>query len=286
MVRFVSSKDIIMSELSLTSTISTNQTISVPLLGLGVWKSRPKECFDAVKSALEVGYRHIDTAAIYGNEADVGRAIDESGIKRSEIFLVTKLWNADQGFEEAQKAIDVSLKKLGTDYVDMYLIHFPVSGKRKESWKALEKIKKEGKAKSIGVSNFMVTHLKELLNETEIIPAMNQVEYHPFLQDTKLKEYCEKNGILLEAYSPLAHGQKLEDERVTKLAKKYNKSNAQILIRWSLQSGNVVIPKSKNPIRIKENADVFDFTLSQDDMKEISNWNENFRTCWDPTTVD
>ncbi|TGK52436.1 aldo/keto reductase [Leptospira bouyouniensis] len=275
-----------MSELSLTSTIPTNQTISVPLLGLGVWKSRPKECFDAVKSALEVGYRHIDTAAIYGNEADVGRAIDESGIKRSEIFLVTKLWNADQGFEEAQKAIDVSLKKLGTDYVDMYLIHFPVSGKRKESWKALEKIKKEGKAKSIGVSNFMVTHLKELLNETEIIPAMNQVEYHPFLQDTKLKEYCEKNGILLEAYSPLAHGQKLEDERVTKLAKKYNKSNAQILIRWSLQSGNVVIPKSKNPIRIKENADVFDFTLSQDDMKEISNWNENFRTCWDPTTVD
>lgn len=286
MVRFVSSKDIIMSELSLTSTIPTNQTISVPLLGLGVWKSRPKECFDAVKSALEVGYRHIDTAAIYGNEADVGRAIDESGIKRSEIFLVTKLWNADQGFEEAQKAIDVSLKKLGTDYVDMYLIHFPVSGKRKESWKALEKIKKEGKAKSIGVSNFMVTHLKELLNETDIIPAMNQVEYHPFLQDTKLKEYCEKNGILLEAYSPLAHGQKLEDERVTKLAKKYNKSNAQILIRWSLQSGNVVIPKSKNPIRIKENADVFDFTLSQDDMKEISNWNENFRTCWDPTTVD
>ncbi|MGV3667033.1 MAG: aldo/keto reductase, partial [Leptospira bouyouniensis] len=205
---------------------------------------------------------------------------------RSEIFLVTKLWNADQGFEEAQKAIDVSLKKLGTDYVDMYLIHFPVSGKRKESWKALEKIKKEGKAKSIGVSNFMVTHLKELLNETDIIPAMNQVEYHPFLQDTKLKEYCEKNGILLEAYSPLAHGQKLEDERVTKLAKKYNKSNAQILIRWSLQSGNVVIPKSKNPIRIKENADVFDFTLSQDDLKEISNWNENFRTCWDPTTVD
>lgn len=286
MVRFVSSKDIIMSELSLTSTIPTNQTISVPLLGLGVWKSRPKECFDAVKSALEVGYRHIDTAAIYGNEADVGRAIDESGIKRSEIFLVTKLWNADQGFEEAQKAIDVSLKKLGTDYVDMYLIHFPVSGKRKESWKALEKIKKEGKAKSIGVSNFMVTHLKELLNETDIIPAMNQVEYHPFLQDTKLKEYCEKNGILLEAYSPLAHGQKLEDERVTNLAKKYNKSNAQILIRWSLQSGNVVIPKSKNPIRIKENADVFDFTLSQDDMKEISNWNENFRTCWDPTTVD
>ncbi|ABZ94866.1 Aldo/keto reductase [Leptospira biflexa serovar Patoc strain 'Patoc 1 (Ames)'] len=275
-----------MSELNLTSTIPTNQSIDVPLLGLGVWKSRPKECYDAVKSALEFGYRHIDTAAIYGNEADVGRALKESGIKRSDIFLVTKLWNADQGYDEAQKAIDISLKKLGTDYVDMYLIHFPVSGKRNDSWRALEKIKGEGKARSIGVSNFMVPHLEELLKETDIIPAMNQVEYHPFLQDLELKEYCIKKGIVLEAYSPLAHGQKLEDERITNLAKKYHKSNAQILIRWSLQNGNVVIPKSKNPIRIKENADVFDFVLSPDDMKEIHSWNENFRTCWDPTTVD
>ncbi|XDD45509.1 aldo/keto reductase [Leptospira sp. WS39.C2] len=275
-----------MSELSLSATIPTNQSNSVPLLGLGVWKSRPKECYEAVKSALEFGYRHIDTAAIYGNEADVGVAIRDSGIHRNDIFLVTKLWNADQGYDEAQKAIDVSLKKLGTDYVDMYLIHFPVSGKRKDSWKALEKIKKDGKAKSIGVSNFMVSHLEELLKETDIVPAMNQVEFHPFLQDTELKNYCSTKGILLEAYSPLAHGQKLEDERVTRLAKKYNKSNAQILIRWSLQAGNVVIPKSKNPIRIKENADVFDFQLSREDMEEISSWNENFRTCWDPTTVE
>ncbi|MCW7467160.1 aldo/keto reductase [Leptospira levettii] len=274
-----------MSELKITSTIVTNQSISVPLLGLGVWKSRPKECYEAVKAALESGYRHIDTASIYGNEADVGKAILDSGIPRSEIFLVTKLWNADQGFDEALKAIDVSLNKLGTDYVDMYLIHFPVSGKRKDSWKALEKIKKEGKAKSIGVSNFMIPHLEELLQDSQIVPAMNQVEYHPFLQDLPLKEYCEKNKILLEAYSPLAHGQKLEDERVTRLAKKYNKTNAQILIRWSLQSGNVVIPKSKNPIRIKENADVYDFSLTPEDMKEINHWNENFRTCWDPTTV-
>ncbi|TGL53146.1 aldo/keto reductase [Leptospira kemamanensis] len=274
-----------MAELKLNSTVPSNQSVSIPILGLGVWKSRPKECFEAVKFALESGYRHIDTAAIYGNEADVGAAIRESGVNRSDIFLVTKLWNADQGYEEAQKAIDVSLQKLGTDYVDMYLIHFPVSGKRNESWKALEKIKQEGKTKSIGVSNFMVPHLEELLKETEIVPAMNQVEFHPFLQDRELKNYCNAKGILLEAYSPLAHGQKLEDERVTKLAKKYNKSNAQILIRWSLQAGNVVIPKSKNPIRIKENADVFDFQLSPEDMNEISNWNENFRTCWDPTTV-
>lgn len=274
-----------MAELKLNSTVPSNQSVSIPILGLGVWKSRPKECFEAVKFALESGYRHIDTAAIYGNEADVGAAIRESGVNRSDIFLVTKLWNADQGYEEAQKAIDVSLQKLGTDYVDMYLIHFPVSGKRNESWKALEKIKQEGKTKSIGVSNFMVPHLEELLKETDIVPALNQVEFHPFLQDTELKNYCNAKGILLEAYSPLAHGQKLEDERVTKLAKKYNKSNAQILIRWSLQAGNVVIPKSKNPIRIKENADVFDFQLSPEDMNEISNWNENFRTCWDPTTV-
>lgn len=275
-----------MANLEITSTLPSNQSISVPQLGLGVWKSRPKECLEAVKSALSLGYRHIDTAAIYGNEADVGTAIKESGVDRSDIFLVTKLWNADQGYDTALRAIDVSLKKLGTDYVDMYLIHFPVSGKRNESWKALEKIKSEGKAKSIGVSNFMVPHLEELLKETGTVPAMNQVEYHPFLQDTKLKDYCIQKGILLEAYSPLAHGQKLEDPRITQLAKKYNKSNAQILIRWSLQAGHVVIPKSKNPDRIRENADVYDFVLSDSDMKDVFSWNENFRTCWDPTTVE
>ncbi|TGM61431.1 aldo/keto reductase [Leptospira vanthielii] len=275
-----------MSNLKITSTLQSNQSISVPQLGLGVWKSRPKECLEAVKSALSLGYRHIDTAAIYGNEADVGTAIKESGVSRSDIFLVTKLWNADQGYDAALRAIDVSLKKLGTDYVDMYLIHFPVSGKRNESWKALEKIKAEGKAKSIGVSNFMVPHLEELLKETGTVPAMNQVEYHPFLQDTKLKEYCIQKGILLEAYSPLAHGQKLEDSRITKLASQYKKSNAQILIRWSLQAGHVVIPKSKNPERIRENADVYDFVLTDSDMKEIAGWNEDFRTCWDPTTVE
>lgn len=275
-----------MTNLKITTTLQSNQSTSVPQLGLGVWKSRPKECLEAVKSALSLGYRHIDTAAIYGNEADVGTAIKESGVNRSDIFLVTKLWNADQGYDTALRAIDVSLKKLGTDYVDMYLIHFPVSGKRNDSWKALEKIKTEGKAKSIGVSNFMVPHLEELLKETGTVPAMNQVEYHPFLQDTKLKEYCIQKGILLEAYSPLAHGQKLEDARITELAKRYQKSNAQILIRWSLQAGHVVIPKSKNPDRIRENADVFDFVLSDADMIEISTWNEDFRTCWDPTTVE
>ncbi|MDF3818343.1 aldo/keto reductase [Leptospira sp. 96542] len=272
-------------KLTIESKLNSNQNISVPRFGLGVWKSKPKECYEAVRYALEIGYRHIDTAAIYGNEADVGLAIKDSGIPREEIFLVTKLWNADQGYDASLKAIDVSLKKLGTDYIDMYLIHFPVTGKRIDSFRGLQKIKEDGKTKSIGVSNFMVSHLQELLGNTDIIPAMNQVEYHPFLQDLELKKYCEANGIIFEAYSPLAHGQKLEDPRVTDLARKYNKSNAQILIRWSLQDGNAVIPKSKSKNRIKENSDIFDFEIEASDMNLISTWNEGFRTCWDPTST-
>jgi len=267
------------------SHLLTNQKNSVPVLGLGVWKSKPKECYSAVKAAIEFGYRHIDTAAIYGNESEVGEAIRDSGIPRADLFIVTKLWNADQGYDQAQVAVDKSLQKLGLEYVDMYLIHFPVSGKRNDSWRALEKIKESGKAKSIGVSNFMVNHLEELLENTSILPAMNQVEFHPFLNDKKLDEYCQNKGILLEAYSPLAHGKKLEDPKVTDLSKKYGKTNAQILIRWGLQKGFVVIPKSVNPLRIAENGNVFDFQISKEDMTEMEDWNENFRTCWDPTEI-
>ncbi len=267
------------------SSLPTNQSVSVPVLGLGVWKSKPKECYSSVLSALELGYRHIDTAAIYGNEEDVGKAIRDSKIPRKDIFLVTKLWNADQGYDSALRAIDRSLEKLGTNYVDMYLIHFPVSEKRKESWRALEKIKVEGKAKSVGVSNFMIPHLKELLSSSSLVPAMNQVEFHPFLNDSKLLQFCQEKGILLEAYSPLAHGQKLQDPRIGKLAASYGKTNAQILIRWSLQKGLVVIPKSVKSERIRENADVFDFQISDEDMKSMETWNEDFRTCWDPTSV-
>jgi diketogulonate reductase-like aldo/keto reductase len=267
------------------TTLLTNQGNSVPNLGLGVWKSRPKECYTAVLAALEAGYRHIDTAAIYGNEAEVGSAIRDSGISRSELFIVTKLWNADQGYDSALTAIARSLEKLALDYVDMYLIHFPVTGKRKDSWRALKKIKELGKAKSIGVSNFMISHLDELLAETAVVPAMNQVEFHPFLNDIPLSEYCHSKGILLEAYSPLAHGKKLEDPKVSALANHYGKSNAQILIRWGLQKGMVVIPKSVNPIRIRENGNVFDFEITEAHMREMESWNEGFRTCWDPTEV-
>ncbi|MCZ8156930.1 MAG: aldo/keto reductase [Leptospira sp.] len=263
----------------------SNQNVSVPALGLGVWKSKPKECYTAVLSALDAGYRHIDTAAIYGNEAEVGQAIRDSKVPRKDIFVVTKLWNADQGYDKAMVAIDTSLSKLGMDYVDMYLIHFPVSGKRKDSWRALEKIKSDGKAKSVGVSNFMVNHLEDLLSETSLVPAMNQVEFHPFLNDKALYDYCKQKGILLEAYSPLAHGKKLEDPKVTQVASKYKKSNAQLLIRWALQKGLVVIPKSVNPTRIIENGNVFDFEISNEDMLLMESWNENFRTCWDPTEI-
>ncbi len=263
----------------------SNQNVSVPALGLGVWKSKPKECYTAVLSALDAGYRHIDTAAIYGNEAEVGQAIRDSKVPRKDIFVVTKLWNADQGYDKAMVAIDASLFKLGMDYVDMYLIHFPVSGKRKDSWRALEKIKSDGKAKSVGVSNFMVNHLEDLLAETSLVPAMNQVEFHPFLNDKALYDYCKQKGILLEAYSPLAHGKKLEDPKVTQVASKYKKSNAQLLIRWALQKGLVVIPKSVNPMRIIENGNVFDFEISNEDMLLMESWNENFRTCWDPTEI-
>ncbi len=263
----------------------SNQNVSVPALGLGVWKSKPKECYTAVLSALDAGYRHIDTAAIYGNEAEVGQAIRDSKVPRKDIFVVTKLWNADQGYDKAMVAIDTSLSKLGMDYVDMYLIHFPVSGKRKDSWRALEKIKSDGKAKSVGVSNFMVNHLKDLLSETSLVPAMNQVEFHPFLNDKALYDYCKQKGILLEAYSPLSHGKKLEDPKVTQVASKYKKSNAQLLIRWALQKGLVVIPKSVNPTRIIENGNVFDFEISNEDMLLMESWNENFRTCWDPTEI-
>ncbi|WP_442915949.1 aldo/keto reductase [Leptospira sp. GIMC2001] len=275
-----------MEKLNINSMIKSNQDVLVPRFGLGVWKSKPKECYSAVISALKAGYRHIDTAAIYGNESEVGDAIRDSGIPRSEIFLVTKLWNADQGYDSALKAIDRSLSNLKTDYVDMYLIHFPVADKRKDSWRALQKIQSDKKTKAIGVSNYMIWHLEELINETEVLPAMNQVEYHPFLNNNELLSFCNSKGIILEAYSPLAHGQKLNDPKVSELAKKYNKSNAQILIRWSLQKGMVVIPKSANPERIVQNADVYDFEINAADMVSMESWDEGLRTCWDPTTVE
>lgn len=273
-------------ENSLKQTVTLNNGISMPILGLGVWKTKSgKECKEAVLNALEAGYRHIDTARIYDNEKDVGQAIQESGIPRKEIFITTKLWNADQGPDKTRKALENSLDKLGIDFVDLYLIHFPVTSKRMNSWKELEKVYHDKLCKAIGVSNYTITHLGELLKDSQITPAVNQVEFHPFLNQIHLLEYCKKHKIQLEAYSPLAHGQKIEDPTISKIAQKYDKTPAQILIRWAIEQKIVVIPKSTQKKRIIENSKVFDFAISEEDMKILNSLDENFRTCWDPSEV-
>ncbi|ASP41758.1 aldo/keto reductase [Leptospira interrogans] len=270
----------------LKQTIMLNNGISMPILGLGVRKTKSgKECKEAVLNALEAGYRHIDTARIYDNEVDVGQAIRESGIPRKEIFITTKLWNADQGSDKTRKALENSLDRLGIDFVDLYLIHFPVTSKRMDSWKELEKLYHDKLCKAIGVSNYTIIHLTELLKNSQITPAVNQVEFHPFLNQIHLLEYCKNHKIQLEAYSPLAHGQKIEDPTIAKIAQKYDKTPAQILIRWAIEQKIVVIPKSIKKERIIENSKVFDFAITEEDMKILNSLDEDFRTCWDPSEV-
>lgn len=256
---------------------------TIPQLGFGVWKAGEGECYSAVRSALEVGYRHIDTARIYGNEEDVGRAIKDSGVPREQIFVTTKLWNSDQ--PKAQSAFDESLARLGLDYIDLYLIHFPVTKSRVQAWKELEKIKASGRAKSIGVSNYMQRHLDELFAASEIKPVVNQIELHPWLSQQPLKAYCESRYIHIEAYSPLAHGQKVSDVSLKPMADKHGKTIAQVLLRWSVQKGNIVLVKSVSPKRIAENFGIFDFKLDDADMEKIDALNENLRTCWDPSNT-
>lgn len=274
------------SKLVLQSTVKLNNNVEMPVLGLGVYQSPPgKTTQNAVRSALKLGYRLIDTARIYGNESDVGEAIRASNVPREEIFVTTKLWNSDQGYESTLRAFDASLRRLGLDYLDLYLIHFPVPEARTESWRAMEEILRNGKCRSIGVSNFMTNHLSELRDQSDLTPAVDQVEFHPFLYQQQLLEYCGKHGIHVEAYSPLARGEKLRHSVITAIATKYSKSPAQVMIRWGLQHGLTVIPKSVKEERIKENSQVFDFHLSDKDMQRLDSLNENLRTNWDPTTV-
>lgn len=241
-----------------------------------------------VKAALDTGYRLIDTAKIYGNEAAIGKAINESGISRSEIFVTTKLWNDEQGYESTHKAFNESLRTLGLDYIDLYLIHWPVEKLRLDSWKALIKINKDGRTKSIGVSNFMAKHLKELFDNSDTLPQVNQIELSPYnyLYRKDVIDLCSEKNIAVEAYSPLTRGEKLNDPKLVEIAKRYDKSTAQILIRWCIQHDFVVIPKSENLKRIKENADIFDFEISSDDMNKLDNFNENLVTGWDPTNMN
>ncbi|MCK7605409.1 aldo/keto reductase [Geobacillus stearothermophilus] len=257
--------------------------VKMPWVGLGVYKVKEgEEVRSAVRTALEIGYRHVDTAAFYENEEGVGRAIRESGIPREQVFVTTKVWNTDQGYETTLKAFDASLKKLGFDYVDLYLVHWPVKGKYKETYKALEKLYKDGYVRAIGVSNFQIHHLQDVLADCEIKPMVNQVEYHPRLTQKELQAFCRENGIQLEAWSPLMRGEILTEPTIVEIGKKYGKTPAQVVLRWDLQHGVVTIPKSVTPARIKENADIFDFSLTDEEMKQIDALNLNKRVGPDP----
>ena len=261
-----------------------NNGVMIPRLGLGVYQSPPGQLTQrAVEYALKIGYRHIDTARIYNNETDVGTALRKSGVKREDVFITTKLWNSDHGYETSIKACEDSLKRLGLKYLDLYLIHWPVPEIRNESWTALTKLLKDGKCRSIGVSNYTIQHLTELLEDADVVPMVNQVEFSPFLYQKQLLDYCEKNKIQVEAYSPLTQGAKLNHPTIQQIAKKHGKTPAQVLIRWSLQHNLVTIPKSVREERIKENSQVFDYNLTSEDMRVLDSLDENFRNSWDPT---
>ena len=258
----------------------------MPVFGLGVWKmARGAETRNAVRAALEAGYRLFDTASLYGNEADVGQAIRESGVPRSDVFVTTKLWNDDQGFDSALHAFERSQRRLAIGEVDLYLIHWPVPGRRLESWRALEKLHAEHKCKSIGVSNFTTEHLDELLKANRATPSVDQVEFSPFLFQRDLLDRCRSLRIQLEAYAPLTRGQRLADATVAGIAADHQRTPAQVVLRWALQHDVVVIPKSARPERIRENADVFGFSLSSAEMDRLDALSRDYHTSWDPTRL-
>ena len=265
------------------TTLQLSSGARIPQVGLGVWQTPSGATTRAaVAAALDGGYRHVDTARIYGNEADVGAAVRESGVAREALFVTTKLWNADQGYDGALRAFDACLKRLGLDYVDLYLIHWPVAGKRLDSWRALERIHEDGRARSIGVSNFLVPHLEELLGKATRVPAVNQIELTPFLQRRETRALCARHGIVVEAYSPLTHGKRLDHPVIKDVARRVGRSVAQVLLRWGLQQGLVVLPKSTKPARIAENGALFDFTLDDGAMKDLDGLEEGLVTGWDP----
>lgn len=266
-----------------TARLALNDGQSIPQIGLGVWQAA-HGTREAVLTALRLGYRHIDTAYVYGNEADVGWAIRESGIPRDQIFVTTKLWNDQQGYDAARRAFQVSLRRLGLEYVDLYLLHWPVQGKRLDSWEALEELHDEGLARSIGVSNFLVPHLQELLDHCHHKPAVNQIELTPFLQRRETQALCGKHDIVLESYSPLTRGQRLGHAVVTAIAREVGRTPAQVLLRWGIQHGFVVLPKSIHAERIAENADLFGFELPAAAMAKLDALEEGFVTGWNPAT--
>jgi diketogulonate reductase-like aldo/keto reductase len=269
-------------------TVTLNNNVQIPQLGFGVFQVPPQDAERVVSIALETGYRSIDTAAAYHNEEGVGRALASSGLPRHEIFVTTKLWNSDHGYDQALRAFDASVGRLRLETVDLYLIHWPVPAADQyvETWKALEKLAADGRVRAIGVSNFTVEHLRRLLAETGTVPAVNQIELHPHFQQTDLRAEHAAHGIATEAWSPLGQSAALSDATITRLAKRHNVTPAQVVLRWHLQLGNIVIPKSVTPARIRENFDVFSFDLSAEDLSAIADLETDRRIGPDPATFN
>ena len=286
--------------------VALNNSIRMPLLGLGVFKCLPgEETERVVRDGLEVGYRLIDTARFYANERDVGRALRASGLPRDQVFITTKLHHSDLGYDSTLRAFDASLKELGLDYVDLYLVHWPLKSwrfytsrskivlnrlgwpvrMRLKTWRAMERILADGKCRAIGVSNYTIRHLEELLSIASVIPAVNQVEFTPFCNQRELLQFCNLHGIRIEAYSPLTRGNQLHNPALLRLASKYRRSTAQLLIRWALQQTVIAIPKACSVQHLKENFEVFDFSISAEDMESLNGLNENLHYCWDPSDI-
>ncbi|QPG71368.1 MULTISPECIES: aldo/keto reductase [Mycobacteriaceae] len=269
-------------------TLTLNDGTSIPVVGLGVWQTPAEDTERAVSAALHAGYRHIDTAAAYGNEDGVGRAVAASGLPREEVYITTKLWNSEQGYEKTLAAFDASMARLGLDYLDLYLIHWPTPAQNLfiDTFKAFAHLRDQGRIRAIGVSNFEPEHLKLLIDATGIVPAVNQIELHPRLPQAELRETHARYGIATEAWSPLGQGSLLEDPIVTAIAERHGKTPAQVLIRWHIQLGNIVIPKSVNPDRIASNFNVFDFELSEADIASIATLDNGTRLGPDPRTFN
>jgi len=273
--------------ISIESTVPLHGSIDIPLLGFGVYKVQDgAEVEDAITSALALGYRHLDTAALYRNERGVGRAIAASGIKRSDLFITTKLWNSNQGYESTLTAVNKSLGKLGLDYVDLYLVHWPKPEHTEGTWRAMEEIQRSGKARAIGVSNFLPDHLDQLAKTATVLPSINQVEFHPHLQSPELVAYCDDHNIVLEAWSPLKHGEIIDDPELQTIADAHGVTVPQVVLRWLLQRGIVAIPKSVTPSRIAQNVDLYGFELSPDEIATINSMDRGDRVGPDPANFD